>query len=315
MLCNYISYPAAYPRCRKAIFYFLSDFLAYTLVPTAVLVLSLSSQSRKPLKEIKEEIIRGKKLLQLRQACTGAIACSTSCSRETETGSFYFFSVLFGLTKEKRIKMERKVILVCSVVGFLGLLSAAAGFAAEATRIKGSQVQFPSSDVCIYPRSPALGLGLTAAVALMIAQVIINVSTGCICCRRGPHQSNSHWKLALICFLVSWFTFVVAFLLLLTGAALNDQHGEDNVYSSYYNCYVVKPGVFAGAAILSLASVILGLIYYFTLNSAKSMNNTWDGSAAQIQGGIAMGQPHFPPQSAQAPVFVHEDTYLRRQVA
>lgn len=32
--------------------------------------------------------------------------------------------------------MERKVIIVCSVVGFLGLLSAATGFAAEAKRIK-----------------------------------------------------------------------------------------------------------------------------------------------------------------------------------
>lgn len=32
--------------------------------------------------------------------------------------------------------MDRKALLICSVIGFLGLLSAAAGFAAEATRIK-----------------------------------------------------------------------------------------------------------------------------------------------------------------------------------
>lgn len=32
--------------------------------------------------------------------------------------------------------MERRVIIVCCVVGFLGLLSAATGFAAEAKRIK-----------------------------------------------------------------------------------------------------------------------------------------------------------------------------------
>lgn len=32
--------------------------------------------------------------------------------------------------------MERKAIVVCCVVGFLGLLSAATGFAAEAKRIK-----------------------------------------------------------------------------------------------------------------------------------------------------------------------------------
>lgn len=32
--------------------------------------------------------------------------------------------------------MERKVLIVCGFVGFLGLLSAATGFGAEATRIK-----------------------------------------------------------------------------------------------------------------------------------------------------------------------------------
>lgn len=116
------------------------------------------------------------------------------------------------------------------------------------------------------------------------------------------------------------FTFVVAFLLLLTGAALNDQHGEENMYFSYYYCYVVKPGVFAGAAVLSIASVALGLIYYVTLTSTKNINtDSWGGQ--QVQGGIAMGHPQFPPhspphqQQPQPPVFVHEDTYMRRQGA
>nr|GLL28296.1 uncharacterized protein LOC109194085 [Ipomoea trifida]GMC93096.1 Fc receptor-like protein [Ipomoea batatas]GMC98684.1 Fc receptor-like protein [Ipomoea batatas]GMD02396.1 Fc receptor-like protein [Ipomoea batatas]GMD20470.1 Fc receptor-like protein [Ipomoea batatas] len=211
--------------------------------------------------------------------------------------------------------MERNVLLICSVVGFLGILSAVTGFAAEATRIKGSQVEFTSPSECVYPRSPALGLGLTAAVALMVAQIVVNVATGCICCRKGPHQSNSNWTLALVCFVVSWFTFVIAFLLLLTGAALNEQHGEENMYFGNYYCYVVKPGVFAGAAVLSLASVSLGIVYYLTLISAKNTNDPWCPPAPSSQGGIAMGQPQFPPQTTQDPVFVHEDTYMRRQLA
>ncbi|XP_073130976.1 protein VASCULATURE COMPLEXITY AND CONNECTIVITY [Henckelia pumila] len=213
--------------------------------------------------------------------------------------------------------MERKVLIVCCVVGFLGLLSAATGFAAEAKRIKSSDVSSSRDTECIYPRSPALGLGLTAAVSLMIAQIIINVATGCICCRKGPHQSNSNWTLALVCFVVSWFTFVIAFLLLLTGAALNQQRGEQNMYFGNYYCYVVKPGVFAGAAVLSLASIFLGIVYYLTLTSEKNRSGPWVVSAPPGQGGIAMGQPQFPPpqQNAQGPVFVHEDTYTRRQFA
>ncbi|PSS04535.1 Fc receptor-like protein [Actinidia chinensis var. chinensis] len=212
--------------------------------------------------------------------------------------------------------MERKVLVICSVVGFLGLLSAASGFAAEAKRIKGSQVKFTSPSTCIYPWSPASSLGLTAAIALMVAQIIINVTTGCICCKRGPHQANSNWTVALVCFVVSWFTFVVAFLLLLTGAALNLQHGEENMYFGNYYCYVVKPGVFAGAAILSLSSVVLGIAYYLILNLAKTGNEPWGGAPPPNQSGIAMGQPQFPPPNTtntQGPVFVHEDTYMRRQ--
>lgn len=111
------------------------------------------------------------------------------------------------------------------------------------------------------------------------------------------------------------FTFVIAFLLLLTGAALNEQHGEENMYFGNYYCYVVKPGVFAGAAVLSLASVSLGIVYYLTLISAKNTNDPWCPPAPSSQGGIAMGQPQFPPQTTQDPVFVHEDTYMRRQLA
>ncbi|XP_044469253.1 uncharacterized protein LOC123205160 [Mangifera indica] len=209
--------------------------------------------------------------------------------------------------------MERKAIIVCSFVGFLGLLSAATGFGAEATRIKGSEVDISNGTQCSYPRSPALGLGLTAAVSLMIAQITINVATGCICCRRGPHPSQSNWTIALVCFVVSWFTFVIAFLLLLTGAALNDQHGEEGMYFGTYYCYVVKPGVFAGGAVLSLASVALGILYYLTLNSVKNTTSNQWGNSSGPQGGIAMGHPQFPPPTSQDPVFVHEDTYMRRQ--
>ena len=128
---------------------------------------------------------------------------------------------------------------------------------------------------------------------------------------------------SLICFQLKWyishwsrFTFVIAFLLLLTGAALNDQHGEESLYFGNYSCYVVKPGVFAGGALLSLATVVLGLIYYLSITLAKNSNEPLGNPSVPNQGGqggIAMGQPQFPPQTTQEPVFVHEDTYIRRQ--
>jgi hypothetical protein len=95
---------------------------------------------------------------------------------------------------------------------------------------------------------------------------------------------------------------------LLTGAALNDQRGAENMYFGSF-CYVVKPGVFSGGAVLSLASVALAIVYYVALSSSKSPPLTF---AAPQNQGIAMGQPVIPQQSSE-PVFVHEDTYNRQQ--
>lgn len=132
------------------------------------------------------------------------------------------------------------------------------------------------------------------------------------------HTNYTLIKLVSYCglnILSNRFTFVIAFLLLLTGAALNDQHGEERMYFGDYYCYVVKPGVFAGGAILSLASAAFGIVYYVALTAGKNgSNNAWVDSSFPSQGGIAMGQPQIPPsQSSQEPVFVHEDTYNRRQ--
>lgn len=102
-------------------------------------------------------------------------------------------------------------------------------------------------------------------------------------------------------------TFIIAFLLLLTGAALNDQRGRGQTYFGDY-CFVVKAGVFAGGAVLSLASVSLGITYYVALSFTKSID-PWGLHNNQ---GIALGQPQRPPQSTE-PVFVHEDTYNRQR--
>ncbi|KAI8565210.1 hypothetical protein RHMOL_Rhmol03G0242500 [Rhododendron molle] len=239
--------------------------------------------------------------------------------------------------------MEKKAKVICSVVGFLGLSSAVLGFAAEAKTIKASQIQVSRvlrRVACIYPTSPASGLGLAAALTLMVAQIIISITTGCFCCKRHSYLSNSNRRLAIICCVISWITFVHAFLMLLAGAAINYSHR----YYSYSGspCPFVKPGFFAGAAVLSLATVVLGIVYYLALDSAKTSNDSWNGTAAAPnQGGIAMGHPQFPPPqyppgappqyppgappqypppqfpppNTQAPIFVHEDTYMRRQFA
>ncbi|MBA0764269.1 hypothetical protein Gotri_013629 [Gossypium trilobum] len=101
--------------------------------------------------------------------------------------------------------MEKKGIILCSVVVLLGIISTGAGFAAEVTRVKASQVKVDVLGECSYPKSPALGLSLISAATLLMGQIIINFSTGCFCCKRNNAQSHSsNWTKALCFYIVSW---------------------------------------------------------------------------------------------------------------
>lgn len=194
-------------------------------------------------------------------------------------------------------------MVICSVVGFLGLVAAALAFAAEGKHIRAGDVQLLPDGRCRYPRSPALLLGTTSGLALLVAQLIVNISAGCLCCARGgPYRASSNRTIAIICLVVSWITFVIAFLLLMAGAALNNQRNTDwRTFNGY--CYVVKSGVFSGGAVLALATVTLGIFYYITASAVKK-SAEW---GPQNQN-IAMGQPQHGPSNLQ-PVFVPENSY------
>lgn len=197
--------------------------------------------------------------------------------------------------------MKRSEKIICSVVGFLGLVAAALAFAAEAKHIRANQVTLTPEETCIYPKSAALQLGIISALALLVAQLIVNISAGCLCCARGrSYGASSNRTIAIICLVVSWITFGIAFVLLMAGAALNDQHYANmRNFDSY--CYVVKSGVFAGGAVLALATVTLGIFYYITASAVKK-SAEW---GPQNQN-IAMAQPQYGQSSLQ-PVFVPEN--------
>ncbi|GMI94222.1 hypothetical protein like AT5G17210 [Hibiscus trionum] len=179
--------------------------------------------------------------------------------------------------------MDKTSIIVC----LLGIISVVTGFAAEFTRVKASDVTVDVYGRCSYPSSPALLLGITSAVTLLIAKIIINVATGCFCCKPRTAPSNrSNARCFYIGFLIA---FIIAIGLLLTGVKLNERHDDAVVRNGYYYCYVIRPGVFAGGAVLAGLSCIFGVIYYRTLNSKGK-----DADNAQNQGGIAMANPQFP---------------------
>ncbi|KAK8931373.1 hypothetical protein KSP39_PZI016844 [Platanthera zijinensis] len=116
---------------------------------------------------------------------------------------------------------------------------------------------------------------------------------------RGKWYNEQEWQK---------ISFVIASIMLMAGATLNDQKTLQKMYSGNY-CYVVKVGVFSGGALLSLSSVSLGLIYCAALKKSQSPQQL----DYRHSRSIALGQPRNSPPIVD-PVFLHEDTYKRLQI-
>ncbi|URD94543.1 hypothetical protein MUK42_30883, partial [Musa troglodytarum] len=166
--------------------------------------------------------------------------------------------------------------------------------------VQASEVEAAAGGECIYRNSPALALGLISTLALMIAQAIINSVAGCICFKKHAQPSGSNRTVSFCIKVDLNHLFIVKYNIICSGAAFNEQRGKEGKSFCGGDCYVVKPGVFTGGALLSLASVALGIIYHVALLSKTA--RAWD---PQQNEGIAMGR--VPAQAT--PVFVHEDTY------
>nr|GEX19368.1 hypothetical protein CTI12_AA593210 [Tanacetum cinerariifolium] len=165
--------------------------------------------------------------------------------------------------------MEIKTISFFVVVAVLGIISAATGFAAEATATKSSDV-YIEDDTCVYPSSPALALGFISIIFAIITRIYVSVTFGgCSCCRKDDSYSTMIPK---ILYILSWVASVVAVVLLLAAATLNNEAGGDaDSYGYVITCYVVKPGIYAAGAVLALLSAVFGVAAYITLLSATQL--------------------------------------------
>eukprot|EP01018_Ginkgo_biloba_P007833 Gb_27128 [translate_table: standard] len=165
--------------------------------------------------------------------------------------------------------MQNFRVNFCLFIGFLGLLAMATGIAAEFKRTKVDQVSYVRGE-CTLPSSPALALGTTAAISLLLAQLTANAMGGCICCctrdtRKIPAQNKA---IATIFLFISWVTFAFAFFLLVAGSSMNQRQPYKRQWLDN-DCYVVKPGVFAAAGVLSLVTVMLSIVFYLAITAKK----------------------------------------------
>lgn len=190
-------------------------------------------------------------------------------------------------------KMDKTVVIVSAVVGSLGVLSAILGFSAEGTKTTLSDI-LVIDDACVYPQSPALALGVCAAIFLLMAQITVSAVGGCCgSCKSRAIPSETKRIVGVVCAVISWIAAVIAFALFVDGAAWN----ANVVRVTGPVCYFLKDGIFAGAAVLTLAATALGITSFIMLRSQPDATAAGAPKPGEQQppAGIAMGQPQFPP--------------------
>ena len=92
-------------------------------------------------------------------------------------------------------------------------------------------------------------------------------------------------------------TFAISVILFILGASRN---GTGNHTTSLDNCYVIKPGIFAGAAICALFTMTFSITSYILLSPSIDAASK-PSTGMQYANGIAMGIPQFSPNQSQYP--------------
>ncbi|TVU19551.1 hypothetical protein EJB05_35703, partial [Eragrostis curvula] len=185
------------------------------------------------------------------------------------------------------IQWDKTTIIVTSVVGSLGVLSAIFGFSAEGTKLTPYTI-LVLDDECIYPSNPALALAVCAIVFLLLAQVIISAVGGCCGrCKSRAIPSETKRVVGLVCAVVSWIAAVIACVLLGEGASWNAN--VVRVGPAPF-CPYLKDGILAGGGVLTLVATALGLTSFLLLRSQQPA-----AAAPASTPNIAMGHPQFQP--------------------
>jgi hypothetical protein len=196
--------------------------------------------------------------------------------------------------------MDKKVLYVSLVCGFLGLLSVILGFTAEVTKINATDVYITDFG-CYYPSSPAFGTAIGAMLLLVLAQILVTAFSGCVCCKKNtnaPVVIGTKRTLAIVFVVISWITFAISVIMFILGA---DKNGTGNQTTSLDNCYVVKPGIFAGAAICALFAMTFSITSYILLSPSINAATSKTTGVQYSNGNIAMGTPQFSPTQPQYP--------------
>ncbi|XP_031499129.1 uncharacterized protein LOC116263530 [Nymphaea colorata] len=164
--------------------------------------------------------------------------------------------------------------LVVILVVLLSLIAFGFAVAAERRRSVGHIVTDTyNTTYCVYNSDIATGYGVGSFLFLLSSESVLMGITKCMCFGR-PLIPGGGRAFAIIYFISSWSTFLIAEACVLAGATQNAYHTKYRhvVYADGWSCESLRKGVFAAGAAFIVFTMILNVFYY--MNYSKAVRQT-----------------------------------------
>ncbi|XP_024366220.1 protein MODIFYING WALL LIGNIN-1 [Physcomitrium patens] len=143
---------------------------------------------------------------------------------------------------------------------------------------------------CHYTSDIATGLAAGAFIFFLIAQIFVMIVTRCLCCGNGYKPGGSR-TFAILVFIFSWLSFLVAIASLIAGASQNkiQTKGLFSTNGPNVTCRQVQKSLFAAASAFIFITMLLTEIYYVLISRAQSSPEAWQS----YQGGPSVGMSAY----------------------
>ncbi|KAL9234086.1 hypothetical protein vseg_008995 [Gypsophila vaccaria] len=167
--------------------------------------------------------------------------------------------------------MASRAVLV--IVFVFDVIAFALSVAAEQRRTTAEVINDAPLSHCKYDKDVATTYGVVAFFFLLASQLLIMVTSRCLCCGRGLRPGGSRaWAITL--FITCWVFFFIAEVCLLAGSVENAYHTKyRGVLNNPPSCQTLRKGVFAAGAAFIVFTGIISELYYVKYSKSSNYNN------------------------------------------
>jgi len=143
---------------------------------------------------------------------------------------------------------------------------------------------------CQYTTDIATGLAAGAFVVLLVSQMFVMIVTRCLCCGKGYKPGGAR-TVAVLMFIFSWVSFIIASAALLAGASQNkiQTKGLFSPTGPNVTCKQVQKSLFAAASAFTFITMVWTEFYYFLISKSTQGVEAWQS----YQGGPSVGMTAY----------------------